>query len=191
MPGAGGGGRLGGGLGVLSLVGLLVGVGLTVWLGSMALDLGGGGGGRRRTTTTTTVATTSTTRPVDPAALGLPFTVEVDPTSGLGDGSDLTVRVSGPAPGVSVSVSTCAAGPEADGAPTCDADSVRQVTTDPDGEVAAVYRVPRTVTVGSTSVDCAEEAGRCQLRVGPAAEPERAEVVPLSFADDVAPAGGG
>ena len=154
-------GVVAGGCGAFSLLGLLIGVGLTVWLGSMALDGIGGGGSSSRdrapdvSTVPGTGDTAVTLTPDGPLAAGTPIRV-------AGTGYIATSKVQ---------VLACLR-PVGDGPPTrCDPTGAVEAKVDALGEIDTTYIAPAAVTVDGRAQDCTTRNARCLLvarsRTGP------------------------
>lgn len=190
MSGRAVGGAAGVGCGAFGLVGLLVGVGLTVWLGMRVTSSVGDGVGAARSTTTLPGA-------VDPSGHGLSglgtLTVpggatgtgrlEAGPSTGLSDGAPVRVAGSGLAPGAT-SVTQClrfetrAAG--VDGA--CDDTTSVAGTVTASGDLVVGTTARRVITVLDTRYDCAAFAGACVLVAHDTGALVDIAEAPLSFA---------
>jgi len=172
------GGCVGGGCGGLSLIGLLIGVGLTFWLGSIALDGGGGGHSQKRAETdaVSSILATSTTQP--PTA-----SITVRPATGLTAGATVIVSSAAFAPGLKVRVSTCLSRANlATGAGSlCDDATATIGTSDRNGHLNMAYKVPRSVTVDGLPFDCAEAAGTCVVAAVSTVDAAKLGSAPLSF----------
>lgn len=172
---------MGGGCGGLSLIGLLVGVGLTVWLGSMVMDgtFGGDSPKPRDTETLASVIDSSTTVPRGAA-------VAVTPTSDLTEGAEVTVTSDAFPAGTEVRVETCLARTSVvtgDASP-CDPREIALAVVDERGHLAARYPVTRVVTVAGTPFDCASKPGMCVVAVTDTADATRTGAVPVTFRDE-------
>lgn len=173
-------GCVGGGCGGLSLIGLLVGVGLTMWLGSIAMNGGFGSNkdksGDEKASVSSVLATTTTLAPTAP--------ITVSPTTDLTDGATVTVRSSAFPAGSKVRVTTCLARATlATGdAALCDDTTGSTGATDASGHLNVPYRVPRVVTVGGTPFDCAEKPESCVVTATSVDRPALHGAVPVTFA---------
>ncbi|MBX3286805.1 MAG: hypothetical protein KF703_15755 [Actinobacteria bacterium] len=184
MRGDGAGGCVGGGCSGLSLIGLLVGVGLTVWLGSMVADgmFGGDGPKPRDAASLASVIESSTTVPATAS-------IVVDPAADLVDGQRVVITSDAfPAEGA-VQVDSCLARTTvATGDSACDPTATALDPVDARGHLVARYDVHRVVTVGGTPYDCASQAGLCVLRVTAVGQEDPIGSAPLTFrADDDRP----
>ncbi|MCU1372096.1 MAG: Neocarzinostatin family [Ilumatobacteraceae bacterium] len=153
------------GCGAVGLVGLLIGVGLTLWLGSMALT--GSTGGDPRPATTLAGPTTSTAPPStldDRSDAGLPpeATVVVLAGNDFDDGGRITVRGSG-FPVGPIAVTMCLADTPLAADARCDATTRVPIATGPDGGWTLVYPAPRVITVARVAYDCAAVPGGCAV----------------------------
>lgn len=167
-----GGSAVAAGCGGFSLVGLLVGVGLTVWLGSMALSGSTGGGSTRRSGGQPGAASTTTLPSV---------AVDLSPRTGLTDGAKVTITSDAFGANRAVSVLVCTRGADlGTGADAC-GDPIASLRTDAAGHLAGQVAVPRIVEVGLGPFDCAEDAGRCSVVLRAAGEPAAQASVPLAF----------
>ncbi len=135
---------MGAGCGVFGLLGLLIGVGLTVYLGSRALDSSSGligGGGRSK------VAAAAVTLSPNPVPEGTNASVvSVDFVSG----ADITLT-------------TCLVH-TGTGPWRCDPATAAHATVDVLGELRAEYPVHRVVTIAAKPVDCSAPEARCVVR---------------------------
>lgn len=172
---------MGAGCGGFSLIGLLVGVGLTVWLGSMVMDgtLGGDEAQPRDAETLASVIASTTTVPRRAA-------ISVVPASDLTDGAVVTVTSDAFPAGSEVRVDTCLARSNmvTGDAPPCDPGGGALSVVDQQGHLATRYQVARVVTVGGTPFDCAGEPGLCIVAVTDTADTTRAGSVPVAFRAD-------
>lgn len=180
-------GGVGAGCAGFSLIGLLVAVGLTFWLGAKVFDSTDPAGTRRATDQATDSSVTTTTLP----AAADRVAITVDPATGLTDGAAVHVTSTGYPAGTAVSVSTCVVGTGqvTGSSDPCDAASATAATVGADGTLAVDHPVVRLVTIGGTPFDCAETAATCQIVVRPtganAADPTLVGTAPLTFADDL------
>ncbi len=172
---------MGGGCGGLSLVGLLIGVGLTVWLGSMVADgvFGGDSPKPRDAASLASVIDSSTTVPATAA-------VAVEPATDLVDGQRVVITSDAFPAEAAVQVDLCLARPNAvSGSDSpCDPTAAALDPVDARGHLVARYDVRRVVTVGGTPYDCASEAGLCVLRVTAVDDPATTGSAPLAFRTD-------
>lgn len=161
-------GGVGAGCGAFSLVGLLIGVGLTVWLGSIVVG-GIGGSGR------------DTNRNSNRSAPAGGANVEVQPPGSLADGTEAQIHGTGFIAGSTVRVSVCL--PQDRRAQRRCADAGAKVATaDALGEFDATLTVRSRITVAAKTVDCGhlgaclvvarstsgpDRVGTASLRVGP------------------------
>lgn len=178
------------GCGIFGLGGLIVGVGLTFWLGSQALS--GGGGSKpeasdRSTTTTSTTAPAVEDLPSDqPPGAALAIEAPAD----LGDGGTVILTGSSLTPGP-LEVSICLAGGPRSGLDTCDRGRTTQVEVGPDGTFELSLTVPRVLVAGGGATDCAAGPGTCVLAAQrPDASLRPALTADLAFASDLPPLGG-
>lgn len=169
---------MGGGCSGLSLIGLLIGVGLTVWLGSMVVDgtLGGDSPKPRDAATLASVIDSTTTVPSNAA-------IAVDPATDLTDGTVVTITSDAFAAGAEVRVNTCVARSSVvtGDAEPCDPATGALEVVDERGHLVARYPVARVVTVGGTPFDCAAEPARCVVAVTDTADPARTGSVLVTF----------
>lgn len=113
-----------------------------------------------------------------------PPAVTVDPTTDLVDRQSVHVSGSGFSPGLPLSVAECAVSPDP-GYPPNPCRYLRTVTADDRGEIAHDIAVRRMVgSMSHDPVDCAQEPGRCVLRVGPDYVPEDQALIALTFDPD-------
>ena len=138
------GGCVGGGCGGLSLIGLLVGVGLTFWLGSIAMSGGFGGHDKKsdeRSAVSEILATSTTVKPT--------ATITATPATGLADGATVIVSSSSFPAGTKVTVSTCLgrATLATGKASLCDDTTVVTGTADANGHLNAAYALHRAAPV--------------------------------------------
>lgn len=181
MRGDGAGGCVGGGCGGFSLIGLLIGVGLTVWLGSMVMDgtFGDDEPVRRDAESLASVVDSPTT---EPDAL----TISVTPATELVEGTEVTVTSDAFAPGSEVRVATCLSRSNlvTGDASACDQDTTRPAVVDDRGRLVVRYAVPRVVSAGATPFDCAAEARLCSVVVTDSTDATRTGAAPLTFRAD-------
>lgn len=169
---------MGGGCGGLSLLGLLVGVGLTVWIASMVV--GGSSGGdqpeRRDAAGLAEVLDPTTTVPASAA-------LSVAPASDLTDGAVVTITSDDFPAGAQVRVERCLArsGAVTGDTSPCDPAGVALDSVDARGHLVARLAVSRVVEVGGVPFDCASEPPRCTVRVTAVAEPARSGSALITF----------
>lgn len=176
------GGAAGAGCGIFTLVGLLVGVGLTVWLGSQVLGGGGsssgagGAGGARSALDDLQHASVPGTVPA-----GQRITVTTDGT--LVDGDSVRVGGTGLAPGP-LQLTTCLAHEQRlpEGLAGCDPDTTVEASAGDDGTLVADYQAHRVITVGDVGYDCAAFDGACVVVAHPAGHPDQGPEAGLTFA---------
>jgi hypothetical protein len=147
---------------VFGLGGLLVGVALVVWLGSIALDGSGDGGGRgnRGDGRTPSGASISSNEP----------SVAIEPADGLTDGAEVRVTGAGFPPG-SVRLTVCLTHAPAGADVRCDPATTTAADAGPDGGWSSTRTIPRVITVEGVTYDCARAVGACSLRARPIAAP--------------------
>lgn len=164
-----------------SLIGLLVGVFLVVWLGSKVMDSTDGTTTKKETAedVASTIVAANTTLPKG-------IEVKVDPSTGLADGATVTITSSAFPAGSPVKVAECASGSNivTQGSDPCDQDHAATATVGADGKLSTTFRVGRAVTIGGTPFDCASQDGYCSVRVISVSDPKLAGAVPISFAPD-------
>jgi len=149
------------GCGVFGLGGLLVGVALVVWLGSVALDgssgMLGGGGGDTAPTTAVPIARSGAA-------------IAIDPPADLADGAEVRVTGSG-FPSGPVSITACLTHAPGGGGDRCDDSTGTVAAAGTGGKLLATRAVPRVITVGGVAYDCAAAPGACSLRARPIGRP--------------------
>lgn len=125
-------------------------------------------------------------------SIQLPVTAE--PSTGLRDGDEVTVRGEGFVPGESVGIVQCAREAGGDtpevrgGVDGCYIGDYVNVSADEQGVAQGTYRIKRVLTTPITgSVDCAAEAGRCIVAMGAISDYDRSGGLPVEFATDVEP----
>lgn len=152
---------MGAGCGVFGLLGLLIGVGLTVYLGSRALEgssglIGGGGG--------------------SPAKLAFAdVTLSPNPVP---EGTVATVRSNDFVSGADITLTTCLA-PTGDRPWRCDPSTAMHASVDVLGELGADYPVRRRITIAAKPVDCSTAAAQCVVRAAQAEPIVRIGSAPL------------
>ena len=180
------GGAWGAGCGVLGLLGLLLGVGLTVWLGSRAFDATTGKDGpiddARDIASASTLTVPGNT--AGPAGTG----IVLAPADGLTDGTSVAIEGTGLPQGevratVCLTFQTRAAG--ALGA--CDETTTTTLEVAADGRAIGRIVVPREIRVITDAYDCAAFAGACSVLVHQGDSLGGAAEAPLSFAGDLPP----
>jgi hypothetical protein len=189
------------GCGVLGVGGVLVGVALTVWLGSMALSGSTGGGGTSKekggTIPSEVSALSSSLDDVQAGVPGMePSGAALQAPGDLAATGTLALRGANLSPGP-IEVSTCLArdGSDFDTA-GCDPTTTVELVVDAGGRLTDDVAIHRTITVDGTAYDCAARAGACVLFGHRAANPlDTGLTAPLSFVaglppvDAVAPPG--
>lgn len=173
-------GCVGGGCGGLSLIGLLIGVGLTVWLGSIAMNGGLGGHDNKasgRTSVSSVLATSTTLAPT--------AAITVRPATDLAEGATVTVSSAAFPAGTKVRVSTCLSRATlATGtASLCDETTTSNAVVDRNGHLILGYKVVRAITVNNVPFDCAEKAGACVVTATSTVDGSKHGSVPLTFTD--------
>lgn len=164
------------GCGAFSLLGLLIGVGITVYLGSIVMsDTGGHVGG------TAGSPTTSAASGASGASSGRPGTggarISVTPSTGVTDGRSVLVVADG-LPGLTdVTVAECARVVGQDLG--CDATTSSADTTDLDGHVEQRLVARRRLTIAGRAVDCAATGTACDVRAAPTPTSEAAVPSPI------------
>jgi hypothetical protein len=171
------GGASAAGCGIFGVGSLLIGVGLTVWLGSMALS--GSTGGDRSTTTA------ATTAPVTVPALPAAAAITLDPAEALGDGGPTVVTGVGFAAGPVV-VALCLTHAPGTLEARCDSAVDAPIDAEPDGEWLLPFVTPRLITVDGTAYDCASAPGVCSV-VAHLPGGTDGVSVPISFAGGLPP----
>lgn len=150
------------GCGAFGIGGLLVGVALTVWLGSMALSgsTGGDRGSKRPKGTSDVSSLDSTIDDLSSPVPGLePSGATLVAPDGLAASGDLQLTGTNLSPGP-IAISTCLAATDA---PACDPTTTITVTVGGDGRLAAAVPIHRVITIDGTAYDCAARAGACLL----------------------------
>ncbi|QXC63037.1 hypothetical protein KSP35_09775 [Aquihabitans sp. G128] len=181
MRGGGGSGLRAGCMG-FSLIGVLVVVALTFWLGSKALDSTGGAPERSSTSEAQAATTTSPT----PTTAGFTVAIDVEPRTGLRGDDRVVVTSDAFSPGEDVVVATCTKGTAGvTAAPVCDGPSAVEATADAQGHLAVDYVVPRVVGADEVPFDCAQQAGLCRVTVRSSRTPTEAGFVALEYASDL------
>jgi hypothetical protein len=154
---------------VFGFLGLIVGIGLTVYLGAQAMSGVGGSSGKDRTTTRNPDEaaqrlgdelkglTGDTVLGLEPSGATLTITAP----GGLADGARATVTGAQLSPGPGELLTCLAAGSASGEAPRCDESTRAAVTVDATGSLRSAYPARRVVHVGGTAYDCAARAGSC------------------------------
>lgn len=167
------------GCGVVGVGSLLIGVGLVVWLGSMALSGSTGG--------SDTGSGPDPSVPVTLAETGEPIGAElaIAPDAELGETVQVSATGSGLEPGA-IELVVCLAAP-LEGGLACADDAVRVRVSEP-GAFDRALEIRRVVLIGDTAYDCATRAGACVLRTRRAeGPPDRGLAVPFAFAAGLGP----
>lgn len=150
------------GCGAFGIVGLLVGVGLTVWLGSMALSGStDGGDGPKPPEATPEISTLdSAIDDLQSPVPGLePSGATLEVPAEVAANGDLPLRGTDLSPGP-IRVSTCLAATDA---PACDPATAVELVVGGDGRLAADIPIHRVITIDGTAYDCAARPGACML----------------------------
>lgn len=151
------GGAARGGCAIFSFVGVLVTIGLTVWLGSQAMSSStesGSGGASDGAVDETRAQAPSTTTPGQIA-------IEIRPADGLDEGASVTLTASRLDPGSAVAIDTCVASQAAvDIGPACSS-APTGASADAHGTFEAEFTPARLVPSGIGQIDCAASAGTC------------------------------
>lgn len=171
------------GCGVVGLGGLIIGVALVVWLGSIALSgtTGGSGGGSG--------SDAESTVPVTEAATGEPVgaRLSVAPATDLGERGQVSAKGTGFAPG-SIELSVCLAFP-LDGKLACADGGGTGARVSEQGTFDRALEIRRVLLVDNTPYDCGARPGACVLRShrvdGP---PDQGVAIPLAFSPALPPA---
>lgn len=172
LMGAGGAARAG--CMGFSLVGLLVSVGLVVWMGSQAFD-GATRPVRGGTGNTDAAASTVTESTV--------LAVAAVPDTGLTGEDSIEVSSAGLEPGEKVTVTACTRSPgPGSAAPACDPTSETSTTASAAGRIEVRFAMPRVVSASGLPIDCATDAGRCEVQVR-GSDSGSVGRVPVTFAD--------
>jgi hypothetical protein len=159
------------GCGAFGIGGLIVGVALTVWLGSMALSgsTGGGGGGSSpgsvsRTADSSVSALDSALADVGEGVPGLePSGAALRAPDGLAATGSTVLRGTHLTPGP-IQVTTClASSTSASETAGCDESTTVDATVGGDGVLAVEVPIHRVIAVGDARYDCAARAGACVL----------------------------
>ena len=170
---------MGGGCGGFSLLGLLIGVGLTVWLASMVVDGSFGGDSPERGNAETLASV------VDPptSAVADPVAITVAPATDLVDGAEVTITSDAFPAGAQVRIETCLTRSKVvtGEASPCDPTATALDVVDPRGHLVVRYPVARVVDVGGTPFDCAGEPARCVVAVTDVADATRTGSAPITF----------
>lgn len=168
------------GCGVVGVGSLLIGVGLVVWLGSMALS--GSTGGSDAGSVPSPPAQVTLAETGEPAGAELAIT----PDAELGETGQVSVTGTGFAPGT-VELIVCLAAP-LEGQLACADDGGSAAAVSELGTFDLAFEVRRAIVVEDTPYDCVVRPGACVLRTrrveGP---PDRGLAVPLAFAAGLPP----
>ena len=140
-----------------SLIGVLMSVGLVVWLGSQAFD-GATGPANRAGQHQLSTTTGAPQRIVE---------VVTDPSTGLTDDMSITVSASNLHPGEKVMVVACSA--TTDRLPgdvgSCDTATEMSTTASAAGNIEVRFAMPRVLRASGLPIDCAADAGGCEVQV--------------------------
>lgn len=176
------GGATGAGCGAFSLVSVLVGVVLVVWLASQGM--GGGDDdpveGQQEAIDALGELPDASIPGVVPAGQVL----DVAPDGPVADGTVLTVSGSGWRG--EVQLLTCLAGENrvGGGLGACDESTAVVVDAAPDGLLLAQYPARRTITVLGADEDCGAAPGTCELVASTPGAPETGTAAPLELLVD-------
>ncbi len=157
-------GGVGAGCGAFSFVGLLIGVGLTVWLGSIVVGGIGGSGGE------------GAGKEASATALGR-TTLSVDPSGPLADDTVARVHGTGFVATSAVRVSVCLA-EEVGPIRRCADDGARVIHADVLGAIDTTVTIRAAVTVGARTVSCSG-SNACILVARATTGPDRVATAPL------------
>lgn len=188
------------GCGAFSLLGVLVGVGLTVWLGSQALSGGGGGGGGgsdaggRRTPSADPSGAIEALDALDEltasGAIDAPSPpgLKIVPGTGLVDGVPVAVVGTGLPVGIA-DVVACLSTPPTSlaGIDPCDPATARQTIVEADGALVVETTAVRALRVKDTPYDCAAAPGACEFRVTSTGSDGPPPTAPIIFAENLQP----
>lgn len=116
--------------------------------------------------------------------------VVVSPAEDLVHGQEVVVASDAFEPKKVIGVAVCLREADTDlvGVDACDSIQGALYATDGDGLLEATYAVPRTISVGGATHDCAGEPGRCLLVAADASDYDQSGGQPLAFRADVGPA---
>ncbi|MFN8016586.1 MAG: hypothetical protein U0P45_00535 [Acidimicrobiales bacterium] len=176
------------GCGAFTFVGLLLGVGLTVFLGSRATDSLGGSGdsGLKDLKTKASVLASQPVPGTTPTKGRITLTMPAT----LADGGKVGVAGHDLAPGP-IELTECLTSREPyppDGGGQCDLTTTTSGgTVTGRGELAGTYAVRRVITVQGTRYDCAARVGGCTLVAHPKGRLDSSATGPLAFAQGLAP----
>lgn len=190
MGGRAVGGAAGAGCGVFTMVGVLAGVALTVWLGSQVVSSGGGGGGSDDDAD-------FGLRPDDVASLGIDEVLPTDVTGttvsiaddgSLDDGESLFVDGVGYQAGtIELTMCLTIEARVAGGLAGCDPATTTAVEVGDDGILDASYQVRRVITVADVAYDCAAVREGCSLVAHLPGAPDQGPDAGLVFAEGLEP----
>jgi hypothetical protein len=155
---------------MFGLIGLLLGVGLTVWIGSQVFDDTTGG----------SASTTVTTPSLSSKAA---ITVEVPP--GLDDEGAVQVRGTG-FPTGPVQATLCLTHPVESTPDPCDTATDARANVAADGTWELNLVVPRVISVGGEHYDCAAAPGACSVLAHLPDDPD-GPTEPISFSTGLGP----
>jgi hypothetical protein len=184
------GGASAAGCGVLGFGGLLIGVALTVWLGSQVTGGIGGGGGSDGSKDLQEL-TSEVSALANPTIDGLPVggaTLTVTSTATLDNGDLLPITGMAFEPGP-IEVTACLANVErtADGAAACDLTTTAVATVDGRGSFGLMYPAKRVLVVDGTAYDCAAAYQACTIVAHPKDAFDVGTTAGLTFANDLPP----
>lgn len=180
------------GCGVFGLGSLVIGIGLTVWLGSTVLSSTTGGGGKKTTGTTPSAQVSTLDSTLEDAGAAVPglepsgATLEV--AKDLADHGSTAVRGHDLSPGAIDLTSCLAQANSPDGVVGCDPSTSQTATVDAHGKLTVDYPLHRVITVDGTAYDCAARPGACAVYGHRPDNPlDTGLVAPLAFAAGLPP----
>ncbi|WP_426571851.1 hypothetical protein [Aquihabitans sp. McL0605] len=188
------GGAVGAGCAGFSLVGILLAVGITVWLGSQATT---GVSGPKHRPSSTGPGGADISPSVDPN-LTLPgatlarATLTTAKAAPLGAGGGTVALTGTNFPPGPISVTACLSGGfrSSNGLAGCDVTTTATATVAADGSFRLTYPVKRVLDVLDTPNDCAAFEGACSVVAHPADAFDDGPGVPLTFAAGLPPVDG-
>lgn len=187
------------GCGVFGFLGLVIGIGLTVYLGAQAMSGVGGVGGSASKDRDPSSSAGRATGGLEDEVRGLTgdtvigmepsgATVTVTAPADLGDGGSLTVTGAGLSPGP-VELLTCLVGePVAGVSSRCDQATAVAATVDGAGGFRVTYPAVRVLTIDGTRYDCAARPSACAVMAHRSDNPlETGTSGPITFGADLPP----
>lgn len=181
------------GCGVFSILGVLIAVGLVVYLGSQATTgVGGSGkGGDDQSVQDLRDLTSQASGAVNGGMAGMPgegATLTYDGPASVVDGSVLAVAGGRFVPGP-VELTACVANlpQEIDGVAWCDLTTTATATVDANGAFTVQYPAKRALQVDGTAYDCAAFEGACVLVAHPTERYDQILTTPVAFASGLPP----